>query len=455
MNIKITMHKQIIILLLFFSLFSLFFSQEVGDLSEDVSADSVKLKNEEIENIEKANGESEFDANAKTTAEEVEKEENDEAKLEREESKVKNEIKKVQNKNLDLIIAKEDTYVLPGNDGGFHLYIRAKGDIASVLLTETTQDPSLKLHNYAYRDIVFNEINGNERRLLNGEPLDISKGLYSLIDSTVEDDTPLGKAFHIWIPHIIVYGYSWSRHGELEVVDGTFINIRSFELPFGDYEGAFKDNPFVLKIDDIMLNYIHEAVASFKDITGGSGGDLVYAKGASDIIPLTKRIVFDGGMGAFHAKNADLDLMFVLDATESMKEYVEYAKTEMIEFLKICDYSFASTRVGLILYKDYGDDFVVKEACVFTSKLERFVQVLNEVKVSGGGDIPEAVYEGLFLALRESWREDENVIKKIVLVGDAPPHNKPRGKVKKADVEAKAKERGVEINTILLSSMAK
>ena len=45
----------------------------------------------------------------------------------------------------DLNVAKEDTFVLPGNNGGFHLYIRARGDIKSVLLTETTQDPKLKL----------------------------------------------------------------------------------------------------------------------------------------------------------------------------------------------------------------------------------------------------------------------------------------------------------------------
>ena len=41
----------------------------------------------------------------------------------------------------DLNVAKEDTFVLPGNNGGFHLYIRARGDIKSVLLTETTQHP--------------------------------------------------------------------------------------------------------------------------------------------------------------------------------------------------------------------------------------------------------------------------------------------------------------------------
>ena len=352
---------------------------------------------------------------------------------------------------LDLFVAKEDTYLVPGNDGGFHLYIRAKNDIKSVLLTETTQDPKLKLHNYAYRDPVFNSINGSEKRLLNGEPLDISKGLYSLIDSTVEDDTPLGRAFHIWIPHIVVYGYSWARHGEMEVVDGTFINIRSFEKPFADYEGVFKDNPFVLKIDDIMLNYIHEAVSSFKDITNLTGGDLVYAKTSADIIPHIGRLT--GISGGKKPLGTSLDLMFVLDVTESMKEHIARVKIDMLDMLENISKSFSSLRVGLILYKDYEDDFIVKESCVFTSDLNKFIDALKSVEVSGGGDIPEAVYEGLFLALRESWRvKEDDVLKKTILIGDAPPHNKPRGKVKKSDVENMAKKKCIEIDTILLSS---
>ncbi|MGP1440281.1 MAG: hypothetical protein ACTTJ3_06040, partial [Treponema sp.] len=130
--------------------------------------------------------------------------------IENKESQISPEIITASPTSKDLNISKEDTFVLPGNNGGFHLYIKAKEDIKSVLLTETTQDPKLKLHNYAYRDPDFNEINGHEKRMLNGEILDISKGLYSLIDSTVEENTPIGKAFHIWIPRIIVYGYSWS-----------------------------------------------------------------------------------------------------------------------------------------------------------------------------------------------------------------------------------------------------
>lgn len=349
----------------------------------------------------------------------------------------------------DLNIAKEDTFVLPGNNGGFHLYIRAKKDVKSVLLTETTQDPKLKLHNYAYRDPSFNEINGNEKRMLNGEILDVSKGLYSLIDSTIEENTPIGRAFHIWIPRIIVYGYSWSRNGELEVVDGTFINIRTFELPYGDYQGVFRDNPFVLKIDDIMLNYIHEAVTSFKDITEKSGGQLLYARSSLDVIPLIKKLVVKDLI-----EKPELDLMFVLDCTESMKPHIDEVKNEMLSTLEKMQKQFSSLRVGLVLYKDYYDDFVVKEASVFTKDIKDFSNILKNVEVRGGGDIPEAVYEGLYLGLRESWRlNNKNVIKKIILIGDAPPHTKPRGRVKKIDVENMASKKGIEINTILLTSM--
>ena len=125
----------------------------------------------------------------------------------------------------------------------------------------------------------------------------------------------------------------------------------------------------------------------------------------------------------------------------------------MLDMLENISKSFSSLRVGLILYKDYEDDFIVKESCVFTSDLNKFIDALKSVEVSGGGDIPEAVYEGLFLALRESWRvKEDDVLKKTILIGDAPPHNKPRGKVKKSDVENMAKKKCIEIDTILLSS---
>ena len=51
----------------------------------------------------------------------------------------------------DLSIGKEDVRIIQSPEGGYHLYIRKKADINSVLLTETTRDPTLQSDNYAYR----------------------------------------------------------------------------------------------------------------------------------------------------------------------------------------------------------------------------------------------------------------------------------------------------------------
>ena len=352
----------------------------------------------------------------------------------------------------DLSLSKEDLLVIQNPKGGYHLYIRAKPDIKSVLLTETTKDPDLKLDNYAYRDPNYNEINGDEKRLLNGEFLLPEKKLYSLIDSTPEKNTPLGEAYHIWIPYIILYGYDWSRSGEIEVKDGTFFNIRTFAKPYGDYTGNFQDNPFTLRVTQKPiekdpppdLSYSDEAVKTFTDLADTTEGEMIYAKGPEDILSTIKEILKKG-------EKDHLDLLFALDSTESMKDDVEEVRKNISSMLAETLPQYKTYRIALVLYKDYREDFLVREACVFTDNLKKFEKALYGFKVFGGRDIPEAVYEGIFLGLRQSWRAlDADVDKKLILIGDAPPHPKPRGKVTKEDVDKLAAEKGVKIYPIIL-----
>lgn len=352
----------------------------------------------------------------------------------------------------DLSLSKEDLLVIQNPKGGYHLYIRAKPDIKSVLLTETTKDPDLKLDNYAYRDPNYNEINGDEKRLLNGEFLLPEKKLYSLIDSTPEKNTPLGEAYHIWIPYIILYGYDWSRSGEVEVKDGTFFNIRTFSKPYGDYTGNFQDNPFTLRVTQKPvekdsppdLSYSDEAVKTFTDLADATEGEMIYAKGPEDILPTIKQILKKG-------EKDHLDLLFALDSTESMKDDIEEVRKNISSMLAEILPQYKTYRIALVLYKDYREDFLVREACVFTDNLKKFEKALYGFKVFGGRDIPEAVYEGLFLGLRQSWRAlDADVDKKLILIGDAPPHPKPRGKVTKENVDKLAADKGVKIYPIIL-----
>lgn len=259
-----------------------------------------------------------------------------------------------------------------------------------MLLTETTKDPDLKLDNYAYRDPNYNEINGDEKRLLNGEFLLPEKRLYSLIDSTPEKNTPLGEAYHIWIPYIILYGYDWSRSGEIEVKDGTFFNIRTFAKPYGDYTGNFQDNPFTLRVTQKPvekdpppdLSYSDEAVKTFTDLADTTEGEMIYAKGPEDILSTIKEILKKG-------EKDHLDLLFALDSTESMKDDVEEVRKNISSMLAETLPQYKTYRIALVLYKDYREDFLVREACVFTDNLKKFEKPYTALKFSEGGIFPK------------------------------------------------------------------
>lgn len=355
----------------------------------------------------------------------------------------------------DISLGKDDLLVIQNPAGGYHLYIKAKPDIKSVLLTETTRDPDLKLDNYAYRTSDYNSINGDEKRLLNGEFILPEKKIFSLIDSTVEQNTPLGDAFHIWIPYIILYGYDWSRNGEVEVKDGTFFNIRTFTKPYGDYSGDFKDNPFMLRVTQKPLesedaieaettSYSSGAVKVFSELADTTSGKMIYARNSFEIIPIIKSILEK-------KTNDDLDLLFAIDSTESMQDDIEAVRSGIMAMLAEIMPLYASYRIALVLYKDYREDFLVREACVFTDNLKKFEKALFGFKIFGGRDIPEAVYEGLYLGLQQSWRAaDNSVDKKLILIGDAPPHLRPRGKIQKEDVDKLAAEKNVSIYPIIL-----
>lgn len=351
---------------------------------------------------------------------------------------------------LDLSVGKGDVLIIQSPEGGYHLYIRKKPDIASVLLTETTKDPALRADNYAYRVAEWNAINGDEKRLLDGVFIPPEKKIWSLIDSTSEKDTPIGEAFHIWIPYVLQYGYSWSRHGEVQVLDGTFINIRAFAKSYGDYSGAFVDNPFKIQVTQKPVApplppadalYMKDTVSTFNSLAERTKGKTLYAKGPDDIIPLIRSVLLPPGDKA-------LDLVFVLDSTESMQDDIKKLRELMEPFLSETLPQYPAWRVALVLYKDYDEDFLVKEACPFTSDLVVFRKAMKSFRVQGGRDLPEAVYEALSGALKLSWNPLAD--RKIVLIGDAPPHPKPRGSITREMVEGAAAEKDIQMNVIIL-----
>lgn len=118
-----------------------------------------------------------------------------------------------------------------------------------------------------------------------------------------------------------------------------------------------------------------------------------------------------------------LDLVFLVDATGSMGDEIDKLKASMADVAnQIATLpEQPDTRYGLVAYRDQGDQFVVRTHDL-TANLDRFQRDLANVYADGGGDTPEALNEALHRSLNDlNWRNDDTV-RLIVLVADAPPH---------------------------------
>ena len=346
----------------------------------------------------------------------------------------------------DLSIGPEDVQFEQRDGGGFHLFIRKKPDISSVLLTESTRDPSMRAHNFAYRALEWNPINGDEIRLLDGFPIPRESRIYSLISSTPVPHPELGEAFQIFVPWVVHYGYAGGRHGAVLMTDGTFINIRAFNLPFADYRGDFADNPFVLQSVQVVPEedrgqFSRDAAASFVDIARDGGGDFVFASSPEELIEMIERILQ-------REAGRNVDLVICLDTTGSMGPYINGVRRMLIPMLRRIIAEFTGYRLGLVLYRDYPPDLYITRVIPFTSDFNLFQRNLNAAVAWGGGDIPEAVYEALYDAADKfPWAAESRL---IILIGDAPPHPEQRGEISREMVFEKAAEKNIRINAILL-----
>ena len=346
----------------------------------------------------------------------------------------------------ELFLSPQDLVINQSLDGGYDLYIRKTRGIESVLLTESSADPQKRVHSFALRNPEYHSQNGDEKRILDGEFLDTSRGLYSLIDSTAKPHPLLGEAFHIFIPYIVVYGYPWGRNGEFMVLDGTWLNLRAFGAPYGDYGGGFLDNPFELSVVQRPMprspggNYMDAAVEVYREIAEEGEGNAVFSAGQEEILDNIRELLRD-------TDGSTLDLVLALDTTESMTNDMAVLRRSLVPLLEEETRGFKQFRFGIVYYKDYYEEFLTK-IIPFRPNLEGIQASLDRVKVYGGRDIPEAVYEALYAAVHEfPWGAET---RKVILVGDAPPHPRPRGEVSAELVYRDSEALSIELNTIIL-----
>lgn len=120
---------------------------------------------------------------------------------------------------------------------------------------------------------------------------------------------------------------------------------------------------------------------------------------------------------------AQLDLVFLVDATGSMSDEIGKLKASLADIANQVSRlpSQPDLCFGLVAYRDKGDAFLLRSHD-FTNDLNAFQRVLNALHADGGGDNPEAMNEALHETVHQlSWRGN-GTTRMVVLLADAPPH---------------------------------
>lgn len=352
-----------------------------------------------------------------------------------------------------LLLSPAELIIDQSMEGGYNLFIKAKPGLASVLLTESTAHPDRRVDSYAFRNPDYHPANGNELRVLDGDVLDPAEtGLFFLVDSTPEEHPLLGQAFRIFIPYVVEYGYEWSRNGREQILDGSWFNIRTFPLPFSDYSQGFQDNPFIVRVvqrplpppaeeEPDLSPYMEDTVTSYKEISEEGDGEIIFGKGEEDLLDNIEDMIE-------RVEEETLDLVLCLDTTKSMENDIPHLRSSLIPMLEKASAGFTRFRFGLVLYKDYFEEYLNKSYPFQEGSFGAVQRVLDGARVYGGRDIPEAVYEAMYEGIHAySWSADK---KMLILVGDAPPHPMARGKIKKEMVYQDAEALGISLNVIIL-----
>jgi len=145
-----------------------------------------------------------------------------------------------------------------------------------------------------------------------------------------------------------------------------------------------------------------------------------------------------------------VEMVFALDTTGSMGGLIAGAKRKIWSLASFVAQGQPTPdlRIGLIGYRDRGDDYVTRRFDL-DDDLDRVFKHLHGFSAGGGGDTPEHVSRALSEAVgKMSWSSDPTVVKVIYLVGDAPPHTDYQDGYNFRDAAREAAQRGIEVHAV-------
>ena len=156
------------------------------------------------------------------------------------------------------------------------------------------------------------------------------------------------------------------------------------------------------------------------------------------------------------APDNKIEIAFVVDATGSMGDELEYLKTELYDVIGRVkdDNPQASIATSSVFYRDEGDNYLTRISG-FSNTVSTTINFIKQQSADGGGDFPEAVHTALDKAVSELQWSSSARTRILFLMLDAPPHYNPEVILKLHQSILKAAEMGIKVIPVTASGINK
>lgn len=124
----------------------------------------------------------------------------------------------------------------------------------------------------------------------------------------------------------------------------------------------------------------------------------------------------------------DLEMALAIDSTSSMAPVIDEVKAGVDGLLLFLTDISASARLGLLAYRDTDNPGKLVEGHPLSTDVESLRNFLFGLQTPGGATLPESVLAGLHGCRQFEWSEQAE--REIIIIGDAPPHEKDKSEVR-------------------------
>ncbi len=148
------------------------------------------------------------------------------------------------------------------------------------------------------------------------------------------------------------------------------------------------------------------------------------------------------------------DIAFMVDATGSMGDELEYLKVELIDVISRVKTARpdATINLGSVFYRDTDDEYLTRVSD-FSTDINQTVDFIKDQSANGGGDFPEAVHTALDKSLNSLQWSSSATERILFLVLDAPPHYEEQIVSRIHELVAEAAGKGIKLIPVTASGI--